>query len=582
MLLKDMFKKPTYISLDKERSMEKLGREDEPSVPQGLFTKCKKCGSMIYSDDCIANYNVCPKCGHYFRLDANSRLSLVADEGSFEPWDEDMEYSNPIDFPNYVEKLKNIEKNTNLKESVVTGKCTINGFETVIAIMDTRFLMGSMGSVTGEKITRAVERATANGLPIIIFCCSGGARMQEGIASLMQMAKTSAALKKHDEAGLLYISVLTDPTTGGVTASYAMLGDIILAEPGALIGFAGPRVIKQTIGQELPDGFQRAEFLLEHGFVDNIVSRKNMKKVLGRLLKFHAVNDDKRMVEFKNRLDRVYAEKLDELEREGKDDDRSFDAWEKVLNARSSKRPTSKDYISYIVKGFYEMHGDRAYRDDGAIVGGIGMFGRQPVTIIGQQKGKNTKDNIKRNFGMPHPEGYRKALRLMKQAQKFNRPVICLVDTPGAYCGLGAEERGQGEAIAKNLFEMVSLTVPVLSVIIGEGGSGGALAMAVGNEVWMMENSIYSILSPEGFASILWKDAKMAPEAAKVMKVTADDLKQMGIVDYVIPEYPVATMDNLRRMALHMQCKIAEFLLKYDGMGPEELAGQRYERFRKM
>lgn len=425
--------------------------------------------------------------------------------------------------------------------------------------------------------------------------------MQEGIVSLMQMAKISAALKKHDEAGLLYITVLTDPTTGGVTASFAMLGDIILAEPGALIGFAGPRVIRQTIGQELPEGFQRAEFLLEHGFVDAIVKRDELKKTLAHLLDIHkysgAYTEVKENVDtyrsnsdimnkYLEYLDNIYFKKIDREEEKKAEADNNlyneYDVWEKVEIARSSERPNAADYIEKITKDFFELHGDRNFCDDKAIIGGIATFGGIPVTVIGHMKGKTTKENISRNFGMPNPEGYRKALRLMKQAEKFNRPVICFIDTPGAYCGLGAEERGQGEAIAKNLYEMSSLTVPVLSIVTGEGGSGGALALGVANEVWMMENSIYSILSPEGFASILWKDSKKAKEAAEIMKLTAADLYELGIIEKVIPEYPVINENNIKRVTLYMKRMICDFMYRYIDMDKEELARQRYNRFRKM
>ena len=257
-------------------------------------------------------------------------------------------------------------------------------------------------------------------------------------------------------------------------------------------------------------------------------------------------------------------------------------AWEKVEAARDSKRLTSLDYIETIFDSFMELHGDRAFRDDGAIVGGLAVLDGQPVTVIGVQKGRNTKDNITRNFGMPSPEGYRKALRLMKQAEKFNRPVICFIDTPGAFCGIEAEERGQGEAIARNLLEMSDLKVPILSIVIGEGGSGGALALGVANEVWMMENATYSILSPEGFASILWKDSKKAKEAAEVMKITAKDLLELGVVEQVIPEDIPACKDNLEELSKDMKSRMHEFLEKAEGMSGEELAARRYDRFRKM
>lgn len=274
-------------------------------------------------------------------------------------------------------------------------------------------------------------------------------------------------------------------------------------------------------------------------------------------------------------------------EKTGKNSDSSstqkgLSPWDRVQIARAGDRPTALDYISLIFRSFMELHGDREYGDDPAIVGGLARIHHQNVTVIGQQKGRTTKENIKRNFGMPSPEGYRKALRLMKQAEKFHRPIICFVDTPGAFCGIEAEERGQGEAIARNLFEMSSLKVPVLSIVIGEGGSGGALAMAVANEVWMLENSMYSILSPEGFASILWKDGKRASEAAEIMKCTAADLKELGIIEKIIYEEEPVSVVNIESVAAQMKKGIIEFLKAYQGKDGAEISAERYERFRNM
>lgn len=265
-----------------KKMMENFHRQQ---LVEGLFQKCEACNRIVYTEDVIEHNHICPSCGHYFRIAPMERLGMVLDQGSFEEWDKDLVTKNPLDFPGYEKKVSTMQQNTGLSEAVVTGKGTIGGLETAIGVMSANFMMGSMGMIVGEKITRMVERATEQRLPVILFCCSGGARMQEGMMSLMQMAKTSQALKRHDEAGLFYVSVLTDPTTGGVTASFAMLGDVILAEPKALIGFAGPRVIEQTIHQKLPEGFQSAEFLLEHGMIDKIVSRKKMKKVLHFLLR---------------------------------------------------------------------------------------------------------------------------------------------------------------------------------------------------------------------------------------------------------------------------------------------------------
>ncbi len=569
-MLKDMFKK-TYTLIDTKYK----GQTREPNVPEGLWRKCRKCGQPVYRDDVMDSLYTCPKCRAYFRVHAFRRIEITADKGSFEEWDSSMEFGNPLDFPGYEDKVREAREKTRLNEAIVTGKCLINGEKTALGVCDSRFLMSSMGHVVGEKITRMVERATKQRLPIIIFACSGGARMQEGCVSLMQMAKTSGALKKHHEAGLLFISVLTDPTTGGVTASFAMLGDVILAEPGALIGFAGPRVIQQTIGQKLPEGFQRSEFLLAHGFVDKIVPREEMKDTLGKLLHMHRASGVKCQDEDgRNKASTVAVDMS-----AGNEFVSGKTAWEHVQLSRRADRPTALDYIEELFDDFMELHGDRYFGDDGAIVGGIAMFHGQAVTVVGQQKGKTTKENISRNFGMPSPEGYRKALRLMKQAELFGRPVICFVDTPGAFCGIEAEERGQGEAIARNLFELSDLKVPVLSVVIGEGGSGGALAMAVANEVWMMENAIYSVLSPEGFASILWKDSKRAQEAAEVMRITAGDLLKLRIIDKVIPEREPACADNLKEIAWYMEEKICGFLEEYGKLGSEELQKQRYERF---
>ncbi len=574
MNLKDMFKKTSgrshYISL----------RNSRPEVPTGLLRKCNKCGAAIIAEDVKNGYYICPKCHGYFRVHAYRRIEMIADEDSFEEWDKEMDFVNPLDFKGYEEKIDQLKERTNLNEAVVTGKVLIDGNPAVVGVCDGRFMMASMGRIVGEKITRAVERATEEKLPVIIFTCSGGARMQEGIVSLMQMAKTSAALKKHSDAGQLYVSVLTDPTTGGVTASFAMLGDIILAEPKALIGFAGPRVIEQTIGQKLPKGFQRSEFLLDHGFVDRIVEREELKDVLAQILRMHRLADAS---EVKAALKDEAKQNADEQTETVKEQIRdSLDAWERVQISRKKDRPVGTDYIDALFTDFMELHGDRYFKDDHAIVGGIAYFRGIPVTVIAQAKGKTTKENLDRNFSMLSPDGYRKALRLMKQAEKFGRPVICFVDTPGAFCGLEAEERGQGEAIARNLFELSGLKVPVLSVVIGEGGSGGALAMAVADEVWMLENAIYSVLSPEGFASILWKDSKRAGEAAEVMKLTAGDLKRLGVIEQVIPEPEEFTDENMGSVCEDLDGRIAVFLENYTEYSADELTAKRYDRFRRM
>ena len=532
MKLDNVFKK-TRIAVGRKNYITFTRR---PEVPEGLLRKCNKCGGAIIAEDVKKDHYICPKCGGYFRVHARRRIEMVTDEGSFEEWDSDLQGGNPLEYKGYEEKLEKLQEKTGLSEAVITGKAKIDGRETAIGVCDGRFLMASMGEAVGEKIARAVERATEERLPVILFACSGGARMQEGIVSLMQMAKTSAAL------------------------------------PKALIGFAGPRVIEQTIGQKLPEGFQRAEFLLEHGFLDAIVERPQMKAVLSKILALH---ENGKGTDFNRK------ECAQDLVADGRKEEK-LTAWQRVELSRRKDRPVGSDYIDALFTDFVEFHGDRYFADDKAIIGGVARFHGMPVTVIAQAKGRNTKENIERNFGMPKPEGYRKALRLMKQAEKFARPVICLVDTPGAFCGLEAEERGQGEAIARNIYEMSGLKVPVVSIIIGEGGSGGALAMATADEVWMLENSIYSILSPEGFASILWKDSSKAKEAAEVMKLTAENLKTQGIVERVFAEPQTYTVQNMDSVIMQINEAIEEFLMKYGSMSEQELIRHRYERFRNM
>ena len=570
-----LFYKEKFLHKKKETDQQKANTEKT----EDKYIVCPDCQKGISRAAAVANYYVCPECGSYFRVRTKNRIRMVCDSNSFIPWFEDVVTENPLNFPEYEEKLKTVQEKTGLMEGVTVGQGEIFGERVCLGVCDSRFLMGSMGHAVGEKIASAVERATSQKLPVILFCCSGGARMQEGIISLMQMAKTSAALKRHADAGLLYVTVLTDPTTGGVTASFAMLGDIILAEPGALIGFAGPRVIEQTIGEKLPKGFQSAEFQLEHGFVDCVVERKELKDTLYQIIKSHRVSAENESFScFTEEVPRFFPTEPDR-ERFYKTPTKS--AWEKVKEARNITRPSTLTYIHLIFDDFIEFHGDRNCRDDKTIVGGIAWIYGQPVTVIGVQKGNDATECVYRNYGMTSPEGYRKALRLMKQAEKFHRPVICFINTSGAYPGMEAEERGQGEAIARNLFEMSGLKVPVLSIVIGEGGSGGALGLAVGNEVWMLENSTYSILSPEGFASILWKDGKRAKEAAQIMGITADDLKRLLVIDRIVPEYGCACEETVADISGYLKSHMVSFLKQFDHMDGEAIAAQRYDRFRK-
>lgn len=532
---------------------------------------CTSCNREVERGVLDSKLSICPFCGYYMRFHAKKRIKSIADEGSFIEWDSNMGFSNPLNDNRYAEKFRETSYKHSLTEAIITGEIEINGIRTAIGVMDTRFMMASMGRVVGEKVTRLFEKAKRKKMPVIVFCCSGGARMQEGIISLMQMEKTAAAVKKHSKAGLLFISVLTNPTMGGVTASFATLADIILAEKGATVGFAGKRVISQNTGETLPIGFQTAEFQKKRGFVDCVIERQEVRDYLSYLLRLHCGKVNYKFVLPKNNKKK---------ERNVSSSEKS--AWDKVRIARSQTRPTSLDYISKLFTNFIELSGDRVSGDDKAIVAGLAEFNGYPVTIVGQQKGKKTiQDAIHRNWGMAAPSGYRKALRLIKEAEKFHRLVICLVDTIGASCNREAEEYGQGWVIARVLEELSAIKTPILSIVISEGGSGGALALAVGNEVWMLENAVYSILTPEGYASIVWKTNQKAPEAASMMKLEAKDLLNLGVIDRIIYEDEPVSINNMDNICDELKDEIMKFIEKYKNIRPSEVARKRRKRFRK-
>ncbi len=577
-------------------------------IPDDLWIKCPACGGVMFREDFENANQVCTLCHHHFRINAWERIWLVVDEDGFTELDKDIRPTNPINFAGYEEKTRRLQAETGLNDAIVTGRATIEGVPCLLGAMDSRFIMGSMGAAVGERIIRLFERGTDEKLPVILFTVSGGARMQEGIVSLMQMASTSAAVAKHSAAGQLYISFMTDPTTGGVTASFASLGDIILSEPGSIIGFAGRRVIEGTISEKLPDDFQHAEFQESHGFLDGIIPRNRIRSVLGSLLAFHCpgASSDSRVSQVMERAKKreESAEANAESSAEGMADGRTEGLLEDAMPVaqvirslsenppvtvasesldliRAKGRPNIMDYLPLIFDDFYELKGDRLFGEDAAIWGGLGILNGEPVTIIAERKGRDLEENNLTNFGMPHPEGYRKALRLMKQAEKFGRPVLTFVDTSGAYCGVGAEERGQGSAIAVNLAEMSRLAVPIVTVVIGEGGSGGALGIAVADRVAMLSNAIYSVISPRGFASLLWKDASREREAADVMHITARDLMELGITDGIIVEPGEGAHENVEATAAGIKKYFTQALaeIKVESPTTTDLLENRYNRY---
>jgi acyl-CoA carboxylase subunit beta len=538
--------------------------------PEKKMIVCKSCSHEMEAQDLKSALMVCPSCNKHFHMTALERIELLVDKGTFREWHKEMTSIDPLHFVDrmsYKERLQEAYKKTGLKEAVIVGRGRIEGKPAVFCFLDFEFMGGTMGSVVGEKVSRAFMRALEHRLPVISVVSSGGARMQEGMLSLMQMAKTSAAVALHHREGLLYISVQTHPTTGGISASFSSLGDVILAEPGALIGFVGPRVIEQTIGEKLPPESHTAEFLRSHGMIDRIVDRKDLKMTLAHLIS-HLTHVPSVHLSRKPHPAAVKYEKMD--------------AWELVKLARHRDRPTSMTYIEKVFQNFVELHGDRYFGDDPAIVGGLGEIDGNAVMIIAQEKGRSEEEKNFRRQGMAYPEGYRKAVRLMNLAAKFQIPLVTLIDTPGAFPGFEAEKRGIAKALAESLFTMSSLPIPTISVVVGEGGSGGALALALTDRVLMQQKAIYSVISPEGASAILWGDAKKAQELAPYLKLTAMELKELEVIDDVISEPAAGAHTNPDEAARLVKEKILLHLLDLTRHSPRKLLKDRYEKYRTM
>ena len=572
------------------------------SYPADLWTKCPTCEEMLFNKQLDKQLRVCPNCGHHFRLSAAARLEQLTDAGSWVERDAGLQSVDVLGFVDqkpYPDRLIAAQTATGLRDAAVWGTATIGGTAVALCVMDFGFMGGSMGAVVGEKVTRAAEHALEERLPLIVVSASGGARMQEGTLALMQLVKTLAAVERLSGAGVPFLSVLSDPTTGGVFASFAAVGDVNIAEPNALIGFAGSRVSSGTIAQELPAGFQRSEFLFAHGFIDRIVPRAGLRDELARLLRLLPSRAPEatpgyaplemdlerfRPFSFLNSL----VEKVGELGLPTDDkpaEDRApvdpRDAvWSRVMLARNLHRPRTLEFLAEMADEFIELHGDRLFGDDAAIVAGIARIDARRVAVVGQQKGADTEENIRRNFGMPHPEGYRKAMRVMELAERFGLPIVTFVDVPGAHPGADSEERGIAESIARSIGLMSRLRTPIVTVITGEGGSGGALAIAVGDVVIALENAVYSVISPEGCAAILWRTSEQAPAAALAMKMTAADQQALGVIDVVVPEPREGAHLDHADTARRLKAIVVDRLAALEELPIDQLVEARYRRYR--
>jgi len=549
---------------------ERISRRRREMAQRGVLAEienCLYCGMDLTSAELFERYRICPGCQFHYLLPAYERIGLLADSGSFIEINRSLASLDPLSFSgdsSYKKRVFDAQKRTGLSEAVVTGVCQIEGTLTVLVVLDFGFLGGSMGCVVGEKVTLAFEHALRKRLPLVAVVSSGGARVQEGVLSLMQMAKTSAAAKQLYAAGLPFISVLTNPTTGEVYSSFANLADIIIAEPHALIGFAPLKLVMETEGRELPPDSHTAESHLRHGMIDCIVERTRQRDLLAILLD---------LLSSKYRLTRrrrfgPYPPIVPERE----------SAWQSVQLARHAERPTSLDYIGRITTSFIELHGDRCYGDDESVVCGLGDIGGEAVVIIAQERGHGEQGKS----GRPYPEGFRKAQRAMSLAAKFMLPVITLIDTPGAYPGLEAEERGIGSAIAQCLAQMSDLPTPIIAAIIGEGGSEAALAFGVADRTLMMENAIFSVIPPERAAVLLYRDASRADEVAPALRLTSEDCIKLGVVDVLVPEPRGGAHVAPDEAARQLKKFLLNELVQVQGVSAARLVRARSNKFRAM
>lgn len=541
---------------------------------------CPRCGFNLRHSALYREWRVCEHCGHHFPLNAPERIKTLTDANTFHELEQFLTtlprgLTQPRDSA-YAERVRAAKRETNLRESVVIGVAQIQARAVMLVVLDFRFLGGTMGAAAGEKIARAFELAGERAVPLIAVTASGGARIQEGMRALMQMAKTVSAVNRFQAARLPYIAVLTHPTTGGVYASFANLADVILAEPRALIGFAGPRVVEILTREKLPRDSHRAEFLLKHGMVDAIAPRMELRATISKILVGSVAPERAPTAR--------QTSPSPEPTRPRALDPRSSGArtpWQTVQLARHPERPTTLDYIARIFENFVELHGDHFFGDDPAIVGGLAQLDGRGVMVIGLERGHG-ETRAKHHEGRAEPEGYRKAQRLMRLASKWHVPLITFVDTPGAAPGYEAEKRGIAMSLAHSISTMLDAQAPSIAIVIGEGGSGGALALAAADRVAMLEHAVYSVISPEGASAILYGDAAHAPELAVNLRLTAHDLLQRKIIDAIIPEPAGGAQGNADAAAEQVKAFLARELTLLQDQPLERLLEARYAKYRKI
>ena len=548
-------------------SVVRRGRSEEPVVE--TRETCLVCDASLVESQLYTQYRVCPVCRFHYSMTARERIDALADPGTFRETNRSLISLDPLSFSSrvsYKQRIFRDQRRTGLTEAAVTGTCAIGGSPAVLITLDFGFMGGTVGCVVGEKVALALELAVKRKLPAIAIVTSGGARIQEGVLSLMQMAKTSFAHSQLHDKGLPFISVLANPATGQAFASFGNLADVIVAEPEAIVGFSPLRDIRETSDQPLPMGSHTAESHLDHGMLDAVVDRTQLRDLLAVLLDL---------------LGPQYRLTLRKKSQKQRIERQRPEAWSSVQLARHESRPSSLDYIGRIFDTFVELHGDRSFGDDKAVVSGLGHLGGQTVMVIGQERGRG-KDAAEHLDGRTSPEGFRKAQRALHLASKFDLPLITLIDTPGPNLSLEAEERGLGNAIATTMALMAGLQVPTVSALIGEGGSAGALALGVADRVLMLEHAIYSTISPEDAAELIYQDEARADEVAESLRLTAQDCLELGIVDIVVPEPPGGAHTNPDEAARQLRRTLLQELAELQSMSQRRMLKKRYDKFRNM
>lgn len=541
------------------------------TITDGLILQdhCLVCGVSLEYEALYQEFRVCPDCRFHYGIPARKRIDLLVDPKSFKEQYKTISSLDPLSFSGkvtYRKRLFRDQKRTGLTEAAIVGYCKIGGIRSILILLDFSFMGGSIGCVVGEKIALAFERAIRKRLPVVAVVTSGGARIQEGVLSLMQMAKTTMAVDQLHQMGLPYITVFANPTTGQSYASFANLADITLAEPGALVGFAPLRLLQEMADEPLPVGSHTAESHVTHGMVDYTVDRESLPKVLSTIL--HHVNPQRTQAKFlRPKRRKVLAPK-------------AIEAWEAVQRVRRPDRPTVGDFIDSIFPDFIEIHGDRLSGDDSSIKAGIAELQGCSVVIIGQQRQLIPGGESQSSYITPH--GFRKAQRAMRLASKFNMPLLTLIDTAGPSMGIEAEEGGIGHALASTMALMGDLPVPTVAAIVGEGGREAALAFGIADRVIMLENAIYTPISPEGAASFMYRDDSKTQEAAQSLRLTSRDALDMKIINEVVLEPDGGAHLDPTDAAKSLEQVLIRNLAQIQTIPITKLLRQRYKKFRKM